>query len=172
MVPHGMIIGRNFRFFASVSIISSSPESLRNKNDKDITVWTWRWDNPIIPDITLSMLDEKSEKEFDIRQEGWVKVLRMNLYGSYACHKECAKPAKCPTLVSSEDLAYEMYKAWMDSEKGEKEGRFIISGRPGSGKSISSRIFTYLVNGTLCPYLNPTKPRVSFDDILDSAQFS
>eukprot|EP00983_Pelagomonas_calceolata_P041883 1138245-Pelagomonas_calceolata.AAC.6 len=170
MVPHGLIIGKYLRFFASVNISSSSSDDMPlKKNGKDITVWTWRWDSPIIPDITTSMLDDKCEEECDYTREGWVKVLRMNPYGSYSCRKECAEPMKCPTLAASKDLAHDMYKAWLDNGK---EGRFIISGPPGCGKSISSRVFAHKVDGILCPYYNPTKPRVNMDDIIDSTQFS
>jgi len=171
MLPHGLIIGKKMRFFASVQISStkSSDHMSSIKNDKSITVWTWRWDHPIIPDVTASALDDQCEEECDFTREGWVTVTRKNVFGEYSCRKECAEPKKCPTLAASQAMAYDMYKSWLNSDK---EGRFIISGLPGCGKSISSRVFAHKVGGTLCPYYNPTKPRVRLDDIIESAQFS
>jgi len=149
MLPHGLIIGKYFRFFAFVNT-SSSPDGIPvRQNNRDITVWTWRWDNPIIPDTSISAFDDKSEEDCDYSREGWVFVLRMNLYASYSCRKESAEPIKCPTLEASKELAGDMYKAWMDNGK---EGRFIISGPPGCGKSISARIFAHKIHGVLCPY--------------------
>lgn len=167
MIPHGLVIGKNFRFLASVEALVSSDT---NKCDAlDITVWTWRWDRPIVSDISNLVCNEEFDEDNNHGNEGYVKVMRMGLYNTYACRKESARPINCPTLKQSEFLAQDMYKSWLENERN---GRFIISGPPGCGKSISVRILASKMNGTLCPYYNPTKPRVSIEDIIDTTFFT
>ena len=82
----------------------------------------------------------------------------------YVRSVELACPMESPTRSASTLAVEQMMAAW----KRDGQGRFLLQGTPGCGKSTSSRLLTRALgsNTMLFPSFDPTTPGESLSDML------
>jgi hypothetical protein len=138
-VGSGWGVDRWLRFVAHVSFEETekyrSPGQPRADPPMKITVYRWRVST--IPLLDLAMRDGSS----DIPIDNQMQVVRANHLSCYGIHSstEIAIPPTCPTLHVSMEVADRM----LDLYKKSGLGGFVLSGRPGAGKSIATRCFAH-----------------------------
>ncbi|PNH00359.1 hypothetical protein TSOC_013823 [Tetrabaena socialis] len=144
-VPCGWLLGRWGTYLAHVTV---DERSMR------IVVLTWR--------LWCRVNDADSQKDtcdLWVVRHSSCKLDEVD----YVQTRELACPMGCPSRPASEEAAERMLSAW----RRDGQGRFLLQGEPGCGKSTAARLFAQkLGDCCLYPMFNPTSPGESLAELL------
>lgn len=156
MVAVGPIVGRWFSFFVTT-------ESQESRNER-LVVWRWRWLAPIVPDTEIVTKQNKIKVTRSIGHEDW------RSFNEIACPPFVPQNVKDACEKSALDI---LTAATEDFD----QGRVILSGPPGSGKSTTARVLVSTIasklgqNAVLVVGFDPTRQGHNMASILEQALF-
>lgn len=148
VVPAGWVIGRRFRFMAHINVDGAV---------MTIKYMTWRW----MPPVCIGAAhDQQSKKdEIDVIRHSGCKLDEVDYFKS----SELACPMGCPSRRASELASERMLAAW----KRDGQGRFVLQGTFGCGKSTAARLLTQKIHGCIIyPTFDPTEPGESLAELM------
>lgn len=132
-----------------------------NGPDEDLKVhiWTWKGTPPLVTDVTLTV--DTSLKT------GHISVLkrRAGPLSEFCITRTTQRTlrAGCPTVEASMKVVKQMAEQY----RATGEGRFVLYGPPGSGKSTALRLLAEELGAEIFPSFNPTIPSESIEGVIE-----
>lgn len=149
-VPSGWIVGRRFSYVAHVEIDGSTIV---------IRYMTWRFLPPMCPSLA-----DRGTHEIDVIRHSGCKLDEVDYFKA----PELACPMGCSSRSASELAADRMLRAW----RRDGQGRFILQGRPGCGKSTAARLLTHSIPGcVIYPTFDPTLPGENIAELMRYTEY-
>lgn len=124
-----------------------------------VTVYRLRGCGPLVEPMTTARRDVPPP-------DNRVTVLR-RVKDDYTSRCEIARPRLCPTLPESLDAAKRIIRLWLADDR---QGRFILYGVPGCGKSMTGRILAQALGAVLVTNFNPSRKDELFDTVISQAE--
>lgn len=144
-VPSGWVVGRRLSYIAHVDI--DGPTIV-------IRYYTLRFLPPMCPSLV-----DRGAHEIDVIRHSGCKLDEVDYYKA----PELACPMGCPSRCASQLAADRMLRAW----KRDMQGRFILQGMPGCGKSTAARLLTHCIPGcVIYPTFDPTSPGENIAELM------